>query len=254
MVLRSFFIILILFSCITVKAFDKPVNFLQTSEDFITAISKNEDIDAYIEVLKVANIDELSLQLGTDFQKITFWINIYNAFIQHILTIDPKKYEDRSKFFKEKQINIGGNMMSFADIEHGIIRGSQHEYFLGYMKKWFPSKLEKKLRVKKRDYRIHFALNCGAKSCPPVAIYNIDRINEQLNISTKKYLDAQTTFDETTKTAYTTSLFSWFRGDFGGKKGVRNILTDLGLIPNNKIKYKTTDYDWTLLLGNFIEI
>ena len=34
------------------------------------------------------------------------------------------------------------------------------------------------------DFRIHFALNCGAKSCPPIAFYSYDKINDQLDLAT----------------------------------------------------------------------
>ncbi|MFZ1750641.1 MAG: DUF547 domain-containing protein, partial [Saprospiraceae bacterium] len=145
-------------------------------------------------------------------------------------------------------------LFSFADIEHGILRRSQHEYFLGYLTKLFPSSIEKMLRVQKRDWRIHFALNCGAKSCPPVAVYDVDRLDEQLNASAMSYLKTFTTYNKTENIASVTSLFSWFRGDFGGLAGIKTILKDRGLIPDRSVRLKTSYYDWTLDLGNFISL
>jgi hypothetical protein len=232
----------------------KPVNYQYTAKLFIDAIRKGEDTRNFTEVFRYANHADLASQIATDDQKKTFWINIYNGYIQVILSENPEKYNDRSRFFKEKQINIGGTLVSFADIEHGVLRGSQHEYFLGYWKKWFPSAFEKKFRVSTLDYRIHFALNCGALSCPPVAVYDIERINEQLSRGTADYLKKHTTYDPEIRTAHTTSLFGWFRGDFGGLDGVKTILFDLGLIPDKDVRIKTSPYDWTLALNRFIDL
>lgn len=252
MVSRIFIFFFVQLFSVTLAA--KPVNYQYTANRFIEAIRNGEDTKNYIEIFRYANHEELKAQLETDEQKKTFWINVYNGFIQVILSKNPEKYNDRGKFFKEKQINIGGEMVSFADIEHGILRRSQHDLLLGYWVKWFPPAFEKKFRVDRVDYRIHFALNCGARSCPPIAVYDIDRIEEQLNKSTESYLSAQTRFDAGTGIAYSTSLFAWFRGDFGGLAGIKNILYNLGLIPDRDVRIKTTTYDWTLALNQFVDI
>ncbi len=233
---------------------DKPVNYQAEAKEFLTAIRNNENTDLYIKTFAECKLNELNAQLASDDQKVAFWLNIYNAYIQVILAKNPEKYNDRGVFFKEKQINIGSAIFSFADIEHGILRRSQHPLFLGYITRPFPDKTEKMLRVKKRNWRIHFALNCGAKSCPPVAIYDVDRLGEQLSEGTKTYLNKFTNFRKEENNAYVTSLFSWFRGDFGGIAGIKNILSDLQLIPDQNVRIKISEYDWTLDLGNFIDL
>jgi len=232
----------------------KPINYIAEAESMIQALQQKQKTDLFEQVFAACDLTQLSKQLGTDDQKFAFWLNIYNAYIQVILDKNPEKYDDRGSFFKVEQINIGGHMFSFADIEHGILRRSQHELFLGYITRPFPSDIEKMLRVEKRNWRIHFALNCGAKSCPPVAVYNIDRLHEQLELGTKKYLTQYTTYKKDEQTGYVTSLFSWFRGDFGGLEGIKNILLGLDLIPDKKTRLKTSDYDWTLDLGNFVDL
>ena len=198
------------------------------------------------------SIGELEKNLKTDEQKLAFWINIYNAYIQVILSENPKKYEDRQSFFKAEQLPIAGELVSFAKIEHGIIRKSQWELGLGYVRKWFPDDFERKLRVENTDYRIHFALNCGAKDCPPVAIYNPKRLEEQLKENTKNYLKKTSTYNDKDKEVKVTSLFNWFRGDFGGKDGVLDILNQQKIIPTtNGIDIDYKDYDWTLDLDNW---
>lgn len=230
---------------------EKPVNYIQASSDFVEALSNNENVENFINVFRYADLDQISKQTAEDSQKITFWVNIYNGYILYILRKNPSLYNDRRAFFKAEQIQIGKIMLSFEDIEHGILRGSQNPYFLGYMKKWFPSKTEKKLRVNKRDYRIHFVLNCGARSCPPVMVLQKDSLNDQLNTATRDYLQKNSRFEADNNHVITTPLFSWFRGDFGGKKGIKKILADHGILPERSVDLDYHEYDWTLDLTNF---
>ncbi|MDC6389428.1 DUF547 domain-containing protein [Maribacter sp. PR1] len=227
----------------------------ELSENFLLKIKNNEDTSDIQRTLAKSTIGELERALDTNNKKLAFWVNIYNAYIQVLLKENPDLYNDRGEFFKKEQIPIAGDTISFAKIEHGIIRKSQWEYGLGYIRKWFPGKLERKLRVDERDYRIHFALNCGAKDCPPVAIYEWERLDEQFSKGTTKYLQRTTDYDKPKKEVAVTSLFNWFRGDFGGKSGVKDILKKEGLIPTTKgidINYK--NYDWTLDLDNFVDL
>ena len=76
--------------------------------------------------------------LTNDQAKKAFWINIYNGYIIAILKKDKSLFDDRGAFFKKKQINIAGNILSFDDIENGMIRKSQFKYGLGYVGKIFP--------------------------------------------------------------------------------------------------------------------
>ncbi|MBA6316831.1 DUF547 domain-containing protein [Cellulophaga baltica] len=225
------------------------------SEDFLLKIKNGEDVSAIQQELANSTIEDLENALRTDQQKLAFWVNIYNGYIQLILSETPELYNDRRDFFSREQITIAGETVSFAKIEHGIIRKSQWPLGLGLIRKWFPNKFERKLRVDTRDYRVHFALNCGAKDCPPVAIYSPGHINEQFHKGTKEYLTKSTTYTAENKSVAVTSLFSWFRGDFGSKKGVKKILKENQIIPTTKdieITYKS--YDWTLDLDNWTNL
>lgn len=228
-------------------------NLNQLSEQFLNQIKNGENTTKIEKQLADLPFEDLVNGLKTDKQKLAFWVNIYNAFIQVTLTKNPSLYDNRGNFFSDDRITIAGNDISFDKIEHGIIRKSQSKIGLGYVKKGFPDKLERELRVENTDYRIHFALNCGAKDCPPVSIYTPSRLDEQFSKSTALFLKQSSKFDATENKVYITTLFSWFRGDFGGKDGTKNILKAHGIIKdvdNVAIEYK--DYDWTLDLGNFI--
>ncbi|MFT4832157.1 MAG: hypothetical protein ACI815_001809 [Psychroserpens sp.] len=233
----------------------QKVDLNELSEQFLRSIKEGKDTNDLQDILAKATLEELDAQLKTNDHKTAFWLNIYNAYIQVILADQPELYNDRGSFFKKEQINIAGRTFSFAEIEHGMVRKSQWEYGLGYIRKWFPNKFERTLRVEKRDYRVHFALNCGAKGCPPVAIYNADRLDEQLTKGTQRFLTKTSEFDSKKREAAVTSLFSWFRGDFGGKSGTKDILIKNGIIKSTRdVDLVYENYDWTLFLDNFIEL
>ncbi|WP_339706001.1 DUF547 domain-containing protein [uncultured Kriegella sp.] len=257
-IIKSIIFSLFMFTQYTIEAQKKStssMNFNQLSERFLNNIKTNNDTSDIRAQLYGTTLEILEENLVTDEQKLAFWVNIYNAYIQVILSENPDLYEDKRDFFKREQIPIAGRLISFEKIEHGIIRKSQWPLGLGLVRKWFPNKFERKLRVGKRDYRIHFALNCGAKDCPPVAIYSAAQLDEQFNKSTKNYLERTSEYDVDKKEVAVTALFNWFRGDFGCKKGVKKILKQFDIITTTKhidITYK--NYDWTLDLNNWIEL
>jgi hypothetical protein len=74
------------------------------------------------------------------------------------------RLSNKKSFFTVKQINVANKQLSLDEIEHGILRRSKIKWSLGYLNKLFPSAFEKHQRADKADYRIHFALNCGAKA------------------------------------------------------------------------------------------
>lgn len=246
---------ILILSSIQAIGFGQTSNdYVQTSKDFLYALKSHEKTDDLVNEIESWSAKDLENGLKTNNERLAFWVNIYNGFIQLKLSENPELYEDRGSFFKTKFIKIGGENVAFADIEHGIIRRSQFEYFLGYVTNPFSSQWERKLRVYERDFRIHFALNCGALSCPPVAIYDDTKLDEQFNKSTKMFLDKFSTFKPDEGTVYVTSLFSWFRGDFGGKSGTKDILKEYGIISDTNVDLEYDSYDWTLALDNYIDL
>ncbi len=229
---------------------------LELSKSLLEAARYQRSAEDIEKRLAEISLDDLANQLDNDNKRKAFWMNVYNAQVQLILTKNPQLFDDRSAFFSTPRITIASQELSFDNIEHGIIRGSRAKLALGLLPKLFVSKYEKKLRVRQRDGRIHFALNCGAKSCPPVAIYDASRIDEQLDKSSSAYLNETSSYKVDENKVYVTSLFSWFRGDFGGIKGVKNnFLKKYNVIPlgsNPSVSFST--YDWTLYLGNYIDL
>ena len=69
--------------------------------------------------------------------------------------------------------------------------------------------------VDKVDPRIHFALNCGASSCPPIAVYDAESLAQDLETATEGFLEQSVTLNAETKSVNLSQLFQWYRVDFG---------------------------------------
>jgi Protein of unknown function, DUF547 len=222
------------------------------SQDFMYAAKTGDAVDKFINELSKISYSNLLNALTSDDDKKAFWINAYNGYTQALLRKNPDAYKNRGRFFKGKQIELAGKNFSLDDIEHGILRRSKVKWSLGHFNKLFPNKTEKELRVDKLDYRLHFALNCGAKSCPPVAFYDPSNINTQLDVATTAYLTGEGEYNAEKNTLGLPAIMGWFRKDFGGKKKMLELVKEKGIVPQAASpKIHFNKYDWELHLNNF---
>ena len=224
----------------------------QAAQTLLLTVKRREPAGALLSFFQTISPEALISELNTDNKKKAFWLNIYNAFIQLLLSDNPAQYKKRGLFFGKKQINIAGKLLSLDAIEHGLLRRSKTKWSLGYINRLFPSDFEKKNRVVKVDYRIHFALNCGAKSCPPIAFYRDDQLDRQLDLATKIYLKSETVYDSADNRVALPAIMGWFRADFGGKNKMIELLKQTGVIPPEvRPAVSFRQYDWNLYLDNY---
>lgn len=208
------------------------------------------NVDTHQEELKLKNVSLAQLQneLKTDDAKKTFWINIYNAYFQ----ILSKRLKVQSKIiFNKKEVIIAQTRFSLDDIEHGILRKYRCKWSFGYLPNPFISLLIRNLAVQKLDYRIHFALNCGAKSCPPIAFYTVEKLDKQLNDAMHSFIVSETAIDMHNKTIATSKLLHWYRADFGGTLGIKKILQQVLELQLNTYKLSFNEYSWETHLENY---
>lgn len=224
------------------------------SQRLLLAVKSEEGTEALESTIATLDHAVLERALATPGDTMAFWLNIYNAFVQILLSRSPSLYNKKLRFYSASRIPVAGRNLSLDDIEHGMLRRSQLKWGLGYIPHPFPSGFERALRVDDRDPRIHFALNCGARSCPPIAVYSPERIDDELDIATESYLSQEVTYDPDRNVARVPRLFLWFRGDFGGKSGIVAMLREHDLVPEDatpRLKHKS--YDWTMELGQYRE-
>ena len=199
---------------------------------------------------EIATIDEDRLAALEQPERLAFWINVYNATAHAALEHRPERFENRRRFFAAPLVTVAGTSLSLDEIEHGILRRSKWKYGLGYIPHPFPSSFERRHRLSALDNRIHFVLNCGAASCPAIAAYTAESIDEQLDLAASQYLSDEVVFSG--ETVYLPRLLLWFRGDFDGRSGIQRLLRRYDIIDQEarpRIRYKK--YDWSLDLDNF---
>jgi hypothetical protein len=69
--------------------------------------------------------------------------------------------------------------------------------------------------MRRCDPRIHFALNCGARSCPQIAIYSSTNLEKALNMATTSYCNSEIDIIPENTEICLSKLFLWYRNDFG---------------------------------------
>jgi hypothetical protein len=225
------------------------------SEQLLRAVRTDEPTDAIETALSRLDPDELAGTLDSDGPRLAFWVNVYNAAVQRALAEDPGQYESRRQFFGKPLITVAGEQLSLDGIEHGILRRSYSKYTLGYVRSPFRDAFVDQQAVSQRDPRIHFALNCGAQSCPPVAAYTREGIDDQLDWTAGGYLDRTVEYDSGAGRATVPRVMLWFRGDFGGKGGIYEFLRTYDQLPPDaspSLSYH--DWDWSLRLGKYADL
>ncbi len=157
--------------------------------------------------------------------RLAFWINVYNALvIDAVISVGVRRSvaEGRAgylRFFRRAAYLIGGHRFNCDDIEHGVLRGNRgHPYIPG--PQFGPSDPRCAFVVRPPDIRIHFALNCASRSCPPVGAYEAGRIDAQLDLAARSFLGATVAVDRKHRTVRLSRIFRWFARDFGGRRGV----------------------------------
>jgi hypothetical protein len=240
----------------TAQSGERPTpSVVELSQRLLDATRQDESLDPHLRALET--LDPTALEaIETDRRAaLAFWINCYNAGTQVLLQRRPALYESRLRivrFFRAPCLSVAGTDLSLDDIEHGILRGSRSKYGFGYVPRLLPSPFEKRYRLADLDPRIHFALNCGAGSCPPIRFYDPDKIDDQLDLATRGYLETTVEYDPDAGTARVPKVFSWYRGDFDGKSGMVSLLKEYEIVPSDAspaIEYAS--WDWSRAPGKF---
>ena len=207
----------------------------------------------------ICELQKIDLYHMNEKTRMAFVINLYNLLVKYAFCKVgiPALPTDRSSFFGDVSINVGGSIFSLDDLEHGILRANtRHPYQL--TKRFGLIDPRKRLALKSLDPRVHFSLNCGAKSCPPVKRYNAESLDEELRLSTIAFCedDNNVAIDEENCQLQLNKILFWYMKDFvqsknelplkvagylhGEKKEVLN-----KLIHEGNVDVKFLDYDWS---------
>lgn len=219
------------------------MDWIRFSQDFLGGMKKGANGDPYIRKLAEADEENLLDALTSDNDRKAFWINLYNAFNLYLLdgqSLDDFSLKNKWAHFRTRKLRIGKISLILDEIEHGILRRGKAWWGLGYWPQMLPRNFVKQAMVSSLDPRIHFTLNCGSASCPPIRYYESNALEEQLNLATGAYLEAQVRIDQVLQKAYVPNLLNWYRGDFGGKSGIIAFLAkylQAPLDPEMKVRF-----------------
>ena len=174
-------------------------------------------------------------KLGRD-DRFAFYINAYNAYtLKLVLDHYPvESIKDIGGWLKSpwkiEFCNIGGELLTLDDIEHDI------------------------LRPRFKDARVHFAVNCASKGCPPLRPepYEGSRLDEQLDDATRSFLNDPRNTRLEGDILWVSKIFSWFGEDFDNDPAdfvLRHAQGDLKTKLKERkgsVRVKYLDYDWSL--------
>jgi hypothetical protein len=186
----------------------------------------------YLAILEDVNPERLSRN-----EQFAFYINAYNAWtIKLILTKYPDIESIRELGFlnagpwKKKVVRLKDETVSLDHIEHDI------------------------LRPRYKDPRVHFAINCAARSCPPLRSepYLADILDQQLDRATRSFINNPKSYRFDGKVFYVSRIFKWFSEDFNEdalgyylQYAAGDLKKKLGS-QSEKVNVKYLEYDWSL--------
>jgi hypothetical protein len=188
-----------------------------------------------------ANLEPARFEVPSDqFEARAFWINLYNALtlqammhakIQHSVLEFPG-------FFDCCTYQVHAGSLEFTltlnEIEHGILRGHRAVLFSA---PFVPNDPRRDL-ILPLEPRIHFALNCGAISCPPIRAYQAEQLESQLELATRSYLQSVRLENNV---VILPRLLQWYAKDFGAPlEFVRTYHPELPA--NARVRFDA--YDW----------
>jgi hypothetical protein len=219
--------------------------------DYQALAGDRSGLDGYLAELAATPIP--ALESATPADRIAFWVNAYNAcmlsrvldhypllerarpgvagWIQNRLAGRPANSVWRIReVFTGSFCTVAGSSRSLDEIEHTILRP------MG-------------------EPRIHFAINCAARSCPPLVpeAYTGERLDEQLDARVRAFVadPSHFRFDRETGEMRVNRVLEWFGEDFGGPEGVVRFLSEYldeedrrAVGPGTALVH--FDYDWTL--------
>lgn len=173
-------------------------------------------------------------------EQLAYWINLYNINVVGIvvdhypvksvrdISTDPIR---RLNVFEKASVPFGSRTISLDEIEH------------------------KRIREGFRDPRIHFAINCAARSCPPMPARSMRgaTLNQVLDDQTRQFLrTVRIERKGDVSVVHTTRIMDWFKEDFErwGGGSVNFLRRYLPAAKQKQLKGKVrleyTDYDWSL--------
>lgn len=188
----------------------------------------------------ITSLEEVDPAALPDDARVAYWLNLYNAVtldavldgypVDSIRDLTPPH---APTVWKRSLVRVAGDSLSLDDIEH------------------------ERLRARFAEPRIHFALNCASKGCPPLLDepFTGARLDPQLDAVTRRVLadPRWVRVEKDGRRLRLSPLFDWFEADFVTAAGsvaayVAGYRDDLdqARVRRDPPEIAWLDYDWSL--------
>jgi hypothetical protein len=221
--------------------------------DYARLRANRGGLDRYIEALGATDPARLAAAPRDD--QLAFWINAYNACMLRIVIDHYPIERQRVGLFQRARIAVAGypanSVWQIRDVfsaKHCPVAGAPRSQ----------DEIEHEIiRPQFDEPRIHFAVNCAARSCPVLwpEAYDGDRIEEQLERAVRNLVASPAHFrvvDDRGPVLHLNKVLDWYSGDFGGVEGLRTFFLPylegetLAQVRDPATPIRFFDYDWTL--------
>lgn len=194
--------------------------------DYAGLKTNRAKLDAYITALESVKREEL--EKASKQARYAFWINAYNAYtVKRVVDAYPLKSirdlgDDKKSVWDRDLVPLGKlypalekSKLTLNDIENKI------------------------LRPEFKDARVHAAINCASKGCPPLRAeaFTAAKLDTQLDAQVKAWLGDTTRnrFDQSKNRIEVSKVFEWFGEDF---------TKSADSVPAWIARYRPSDAEW----------
>ena len=224
-------------------AWDKLLQqFVIERDDGVALVAYDDFSDEDRQILDdyVASLEDIKVTELNRGEQRAFWTNMYNAVtVKVILDHDPidsiREIDIASDVlsngpWKAKLVEVEGQELTLDDIEHRILRPI-----------W-------------QDPRTHYAINCGAISCPNLHERAFTAANMEVTLDKLAigYVNDPRGLQVDGGEVHASKIYEWFQVDFGGTEEA--VLDHVRIYASDELREKLTGitsitsfgYDWAL--------
>jgi hypothetical protein len=186
--------------------------------------------------------------------RLAAWINAYNRLIAGgILALGIQRTVwEIPDFFDRIALRTGPLIFTANDIEHGVLRGNRPNPLSGAAP-FSEHDPRRHYGIVPLEPRIHFAINCGARSCPPISLYHAETLEDEMEDATRRFVNREVALEGSVVRA--SPIFQWFGVDFADSPGglvgfLSRYLTDASvrhvLAEGGEAAISWRAYDWSV--------
>ncbi|CAA7395773.1 unnamed protein product [Spirodela intermedia] len=169
--------------------------------------------------LLLRKLGSVDLRGLTHPEKLAFWVNVYNscmmnAFLENDIPSTPQMVVT---LMQKATINVGGRQLSAISIEHFVLRLPYHSRSACFPKSGNLKADAAMQSIGGLDWPeplVTFALSCGSWSSPAVRVYTASKVEDELEVAKRDYLQAAVGISTAGGGMGIPKLLDWYLLDF----------------------------------------